>query len=119
MSGKCRREDCDNEAADGWIYCSLRCQNLDIPEKKPIEVIPRAGERPSDEQGTVWRDEPPDWVTPQVGRIRRSPWEGRSIGQSTMSDEEYDRAQRAPREEGTETGELLDWGPTEVSKPPR
>jgi hypothetical protein len=36
-----------------------------------------------------------------------------------MSDEEYDRAQRAPREEGTETGELLDWGPTEVSKPPR
>ncbi len=65
-----------------------------------------------------WKDDEPKWVPPDDGRIRRSPCEGRSIGQTTMDDEAYERAQCAPPEPGTEAGVLEDWGPTQVSQPP-
>lgn len=65
-----------------------------------------------------WKDKEPKWVPPNDGRIRRSPCEGRSFGQTTMDDEEYDRAQRAEPDPGTEAGELKDWGLTQVSMPP-
>ncbi len=63
------------------------------------------------------KSQAPDWAPPQVARIRPLPTDGRKFAQSTMSDKDYDRAQRADPEEGTEVGELKDWGPMPLDQP--
>lgn len=68
------------------------------------------------EAGTEWVDREPEWKPPApgIGRKRSFP----PLGQSTMSEEERERRERMPDEDGTEAGTLEDWGPTEVSIPP-
>jgi hypothetical protein len=61
-----------------------------------------------------------DWRPAEAARIDPVPYVPRTFGQSTMSDEDYAKAQEAARNGDAPSGVLRDWGslPPETPETP-